>query len=895
MRKSRKGVRFGTICLFLLAATATAQNVQLSLEQQRMLNQLPASQRAAALQQLGNLQATQDALSAATAQSPTTVIALPQSPTEEPERLPVFGPGDTLVLAVQVREPVSESNELLRLRMLGGNPYQLDELGQLVIPGVGELAIAGLTEEQAMLRLNADPALAGFSMRATLLPLQPVGTDALRPFGYDLFQRGAERLSPNAAVPVAADYIVGAGDVVRVQLFGNQNMEYELPVDRDGTIRFPEIGPLSVAGLSYVGLQDLIGQRVREQFIGTQVSVTLGELRALQIFVMGDVRSPGSYAVSPMSTITSALAQSGGIANHGSMRRVQLKRGGQLVQILDVYDLLLRGDTRSDVRLRAGDVVFVPPVGTRVTVAGEVNRPAIYEYIGAANVEDVIGLAGGLTSKAYRAGVKIERFEPDSGLRVVQAGQDDRAGRGVKVHDGDTVVVPAGVAQLEESVILAGNLQRPGEFQWRPGLRISDLITNSRDLKDGSDLNYLLIRREAMPNAELAVVSVDLEAAWRQRGGDADVVLEPRDTVYVFDLEVGRGHIVEPLIAELRQRTSRHRPLAVARIGGQVNAAGEYPIEAGMRISDLVRAGGGLAEAAYVTEAEITRYVVIAGEERETELLRVDLQRALSEDSSADLSIQPFDYLNIKEIPRWRDQAIVDIRGEIAFPGRYPIRQGETLTSVIRRAGGLTELAFPGGSVFTRDALRQREREQVEVLARRIESDLSTMAISDPERSEAISIGQSLLRQLRESQPVGRLVIDLNRVLAGYDNDVILRDGDSLLIPVEAQEVTVLGEVQYATSHLYDPSLTRDEYINKSGGATRKADARNTYVVRANGEVSIGNRSRFFTRSRGVGIEPGDTIVVPLHVDRVRPITLWTSATQVVYNLAIAAAAVNSF
>ncbi len=169
------------------------------------------------------------------------------------------------------------------------------------------------------------------------------------------------------------------------------------------------------------------------------------------------------------------------------------------------------------------------------------------------------------------------------------------------------------------------------------------------------------------------------------------------------------------------------------------------------------------------------------------------------------------------------------------------------------------------------------------------------MAISDPERSEAISIGQSLLRQLRESQPVGRLVIDLNRVLAGYDNDVILRDGDSLLIPVEAQEVTVLGEVQYATSHLYDPSLTRDEYINKSGGATRKADARNTYVVRANGEVSIGNRSRFFTRSRGVGIEPGDTIVVPLHVDRVRPITLWTSATQVVYNLAIAAAAVNSF
>jgi protein involved in polysaccharide export with SLBB domain len=185
-------------------------------------------------------------------------------------------------------------------------------------------------------------------------------------------------------------------------------------------IRFPEIGPISVAGRSYASVQQLIGERVREQFIGTQVSVTLGELRALQVFVVGDVKSPGSYAVSPMSTITSALALSGGVARQGSLRRIQLKRQGEVVQTLDVYDVLLRGDTRNDIRLQSGDVVFVPPVGTRVTVAGEVNRPAIYEYRGAANVEDVIGLAGGLKPTAYKPGVKIERLERTRTMREAE-------------------------------------------------------------------------------------------------------------------------------------------------------------------------------------------------------------------------------------------------------------------------------------------------------------------------------------------------------------------------------------------------------------------------------------------------------------------------------------------
>ncbi len=904
-RARRWAIVLALVAAVLVSAGVNAQSISLTPEQQRLLNQLPPSQREAAMQQIRNLQRSSGA-SATAGQTAETAqgMATPVPPEdEEPEGPPIFAAGDTLVLSADIRETdrpaepasVREAREALRQRLLARNPYRLDALGRLALAGVGEIGLAGLTEEQATLRLAAEPSLSGLEIVVNRLPLEPVGVEALEPFGYELFERDPARLKPNEAIPVAADYLVGPGDTLRIQLFGNQNADYDLPVERNGMVRFPEIGPISVAGLGYQQVQELIGQRVREQFIGTQVSVTLGELRALQVFVVGDVKAPGSYAVSPMATITTALALGGGVARQGSLRRIQLKRQGQVLQTLDVYDVLLRGDTRGDARLQSGDVVFVPPVGTRVAVAGEVNRPAIYEYRGAANVEDVIGLAGGLKPTAYRAGVKIERLDPGAGLQVLAADQESADGRSLKVADGDTVIVPKGVAQLERSIRLVGNVQRPGEYQWRPGLRISDLIRSSRDLKEGSDLNYLLIRREVVPNAELTVLSADAQAAWTARGTAADVVLQPRDTVYVFDLEVGREHIVEPLIDELRLRSSRSRPLPVARIGGQVNAEGEYPLEPAMRVSDLVRAGGGLAESAYLASAELTRYELVDGETRQVALIEIDLERAMAGDTSQDIPIQSFDYLNVKEIPRWRDQEFVEIFGEVAFPGRYPIKQGETLGSVLARAGGLTELAFPQGSVFTREALKEREREQLEVLANRLESDLASMSLSDSGQSEAISVGQALLRQLRGARPVGRLVIDLEGLVAGRSEDIALRSGDRLMVPVQAQEVTVLGEVQYTTSHLHDPGLSRDEYIDKSGGMTRKADASRTYVVRASGEVVVSGGSRFFARSAGVDIRPGDTIVVPLHADKIRPITLWTNATQILYNLAIAAAAVNSF
>jgi protein involved in polysaccharide export with SLBB domain len=462
------------------------------------------------------------------------------------------------------------------------------------------------------------------------------------------------------------------------------------------------------------------------------------------------------------------------------------------------------------------------------------------------------------------------------------------------VRDGDILRVLPNLTQLENSVRLEGNVFQPGLYQWFPGMRVSNLLPSPELVKPMSDLSYVLIRREREPNVATDVVSADLAAIWQRRPGAQDVALQPRDTVYVFNLDVGRGHIVGPLIDELIAQAPPNSPLPTVRIGGQIRAEGEYPLETGMQISDLLRAGGGLNQAAYAMDAELTRYAVIDGQYRETELVAVDLASVLRGDSSADIALAPYDYLNVKLVPRWRGEETISISGEVVFPGNYPIRRGESLSSALERAGGLTDLAFPEGSIFTRRELVEREREQLEVLARRIERDLAAISVTDPNASQTISTGQTLITQLRESVATGRLVIRLDDIVRGVrDADVILKNGDQLIVPDQRQEVTVLGEVQYATSHVFDRTSTRDDYIAKSGGLTSRADRGRIYVVRANGEVVANSGGRWFQNEAGGGMRPGDSIVVPLDVDQ--PLARWAAITQIVYQLAVAAAAVSSF
>ena len=291
------------------------------------------------------------------------------------------------------------------------------------------------------------------------------------------------------------------------------------------------------------------------------------------------------------------------------------------------------------------------------------------------------------------------------------------------------------------------------------------------------------------------------------------------------------------------------------------------------------------------------RYQVSNGQVRRTELVDVDLGAALQESASANLTLQPFDTLTVKEVPEWQDRESVTLRGEVRFPGVYAIRRGETLKSVIGRAGGLSQYAFAEGSVFTRAELKRREQEQLDMLADRMQRDLALLALQGAAANQAgaataLSVGQSLLGQLKNAQAVGRLVIDVTRLErspVGSIYDVILHDGDTLIVPRFQQQVTVIGEVQTATSHLYSPKLSRDDYIALSGGMTRHADGGRIYIVRASGTVvAAESGSRWFQHGGSVAIKPGDTIVVPLDTEHIPALPLWTQVTQILYNIAIA-------
>ena len=902
-------------CLAVIAAalvlsavsvdTSFAQVPTPTPEQLQLLNSLPPAQRQALMDQYRNFQRQQAQQGGAPEPQPgdidplTELLFEPELTEEEELELeedPRLEPGSTVVIEFNLASIAAAGSASVQQRLLEGNPYVLDESGFLNLPGIPRIGFGGLNVDEAGVRLEADAALQDFDMFVTLLPLEPTGADGLERFGYSLFESRDEfALQPATDVPVPADYLLGPGDALNVQLFGNINLEYYLIVSREGSISFPEIGPISVAGLDFQEARNTISERVAEQLIGVRSSITLGELRTVRVFVLGEVAEPGSYAVSGLSTMTNALFESGGVSEVGTLRQIELKRNGETITTLDLYDLLLRGDTSNDARLQPGDVIFVPPIGDTIAVSGEVIRPGIYELLGGESLRSNIDLAGGLTALADATNVRLERIVSGRGITVEDINLSSSEFSASPSQNGDFLHVLPNLDQLEDVVVLEGNVQQPGRYQWSQGMYLTDLISSSEMLKPMSDVGYVLVRRERSRNLFIDVLSVDLASALASPRGPADLALQPRDTIHVFNLEIGREHILEPLLEELRAQVPVVTPVvAVARIGGSVRAPGEYPLEPGMTVSDLIRAGGGLSESAYVIDAELTRYEVVNGEYRETELVTVDLAGVLNGVTGADLVLSAHDYLNIREVPRWGQQQSVELRGEVVFPGVYPIRQGETLYSVLERAGGLTEFAFPEGTIFLREELREREREQLETLAERIQGDLVALSLSDPGATQALSIGQSLVAQIEEAQPVGRMVVSLDRIAQGdVAQDVLLKAQDRILVPSVTQAVTVLGEVQYATSHLYEPGLTRDEYLQRSGGLTANADDERVYVVRANGQVEIETGSRWFRRSRNGEIRPGDSIVVPLDTDRVRPLVFWTSATSVIYNLAIAVAAIN--
>jgi protein involved in polysaccharide export with SLBB domain len=540
-----------------------------------------------------------------------------------------------------------------------------------------------------------------------------------------------------------------------------------------------------------------------------------------------------------------------------------------------------------------------------------VRRPAIYELKTEKSVAQVLDIAGGLLPDTDGKLVQLERIQPSRLREMVNIDLTSNAGLTAEVANGDKLHVPAIRPTLENSVTLSGYVFRPGSFEYHPGLRLSDILSSFDELRPNADRHYVMIRREVPPEEKVEVISADLERALAARGSAADPELRPRDKIIAFDLSASRERVVAPVIRDLELQGAPDKPAQIVSVDGKVKAPGRYPLEPGMHVSDLIRAGGSLDDSAYGGEAELTRYEVVNGDARQTALIPIDLAAIRKGDAAADVQLKPYDMLVIKITPQWMEPGTIELAGEVRFPGRYPIHRGETLSSAIHRAGGFTDLAFVEGAVYIREELKQREKDQLVLLSNRLQSDMTALSLEVVSSStltnnangaasatQALAIGQQLLTQLRELKPIGRLVIDVNRVMKGRPGapgDVMVREGDRLLIPQQSQEITVMGEVQSPTSHVYRAGLTRDDYIAKSGGATQKADWKRVYVVRANGDVVTGERRGWFRRSQTVEMRPGDTIIVPLDTERVRKLPLWQAVTTIIYNLTLGIYAIRHF
>ncbi len=713
---------------------------------------------------------------------------------------------------------------------------------------------------------------------------------ALKIFGLDMFAGEPSTFAPLSDVPVPSEYMVGPGDTVNVQLFGKENNNYQLVVQRDGSVQFPELGPISLVGLNFAEVKRLLTSKINNTMIGVDANVSMGELRSIRIFIAGEAYKPGTYTVSGLATMTQALYVSGGLSDIGSLRHIQLKRKGKLIGTLDLYDLLLKGDTSDDLRLQSGDVVFIPAARAYVTIDGEVRRPAIYELKGHETLAQAIAMAGGLKATGYPQAVTVERFS-DKHLKTVlslnlTSGSESRE----FIKDGDKIEVQPTSQRIDNSVDITGAVIRPGQYQWKNGIRVSDLFRSVwGDLEVTADLDYSLVLRQINAHGDITVKQFSVGKAISHPESADNLTLRPRDQIIIFKYE-DREEQLATVVEKLQKQTRLGEESQLVEVNGNVRFPGIYPLGDKNHVADLVVAAGGLQEGSYTMSAELTRQEVNPQTGVSITHQAINIGKALEKQKAHNLKLRFRDILTVRTLPYWQETRWVKVKGEVRFPGTYSIQRGETMKEVLERAGGLTYDAFPFGAVFLRDSVKEKEKEQVRKLADELRREIAAKALTKEGGSISYDQAQLMLNQLENIEIIGRLSIDLKGIISDAANaDIQLEANDELYIPAKNQTVSVMGQVQYPSTHRFVPDDSFEQYLEMAGGPRKRADEGRSYILRANGSVIFPNETWF---SSGTEIMPGDTIIVPLDTEYKDTLTLWQQVTNVIYNSAVAVASI---
>ncbi len=781
---------------------------------------------------------------------------------------------------------------LRALRSSGQEPSALSQPNDVELPGPNDLEAPRPVGERPKGPSPTERLISGRMITEVSTELQQ--------FGYDLFSRSVSTFAPVTNVPVGPDYVIGPGDSFNVTLWGRVDAQFVLTVDRNGQVVIPQVGALRVWGMSFDEMQDYLQHELSRKYTDFRMSVTMDRLRVIRIFVVGEAAVPGTYTVSSLSTVINALVAAGGPSKNGSLRKIQLRRNGAEPVSIDLYDFLLGGDRSGDARLQDGDTIFIPLIGPVVGVAGNVKRPAIYEMAESMTLGEVLDLAGGVTFAGWLQRVQVERIEDHRKRIVVDFDLTDGTGGGASpletvLRDGDVVKIFSVEAGTQDIVRLEGHVARPGPYEWKPGMRLADILTGYDVLRPQPNLDYGQIERLVPP--DLHAIYLPFHPG-RLLAGEAseNIELAQYDTIRLF-----------------RWDQRNYRTVAIS---GMVFDPNRYRLVPDMRLSDLIDAAGGLRKDAYHRSAEVTR-PHISQDGVSTEKIEVDLARALAGDPEHDILLSDRDTIVVRPIPELDFDRKAEIRGQVRFPGIYPIRRQETLSSLIERAGGYTEQAYLQGAVFTRDSARQVQRRRLDQMIRQVEESVLGSAeqsfgiASDAESVEgqqaALEAKQELLARLRTTEITGRVVVKLSALerLRGTKYDIELEDGDQLNVPQTPGVVHVVGEVFNETSLLYEPDRTIGYYLRRVGGMTKDADEKQLSVIKADGSVISRQQSRgklifwdndfnqwSFSGFMNAELDPGDTIVVPRKLDRYFWLRTTKDITQIVFQIAVAAGVV---
>jgi protein involved in polysaccharide export with SLBB domain len=723
----------------------------------------------------------------------------------------------------------------------------------------------------------------------------------VKQYGYSFFYQPPASFLPVQAVPVGPDYVIGPGDTIRVIIWGSVQGEYNLTVDRNGQVEIPKVGVVHVSSMTFKQLRQVMDREFARQYNNFQMSVTLDNLRTIQVYVVGQARFPGSYAVSSLSTLVSALFAAGGPGKSGSLRDIQVRRGGKVITHFDMYDFLLRGDKRRDIRLQSEDVIFIPPIGPMVAIG----TPKTDIEIGAAlktlarvtlQAEDSQpGYSQGQQSypqaqQGYSQATKTPElsWKKQEDMRIMEPNKEEpRVGR----------IKPPADNWLDQETI-----DKEKEFEKRYGISLTEAVTKLATSK-GLDLGGPVkvqgiyeLKNEKNLRELLALAGGLGDTAFK---GRVQVLrVEGRQSMVLLDEDLGKvisqresfrlvdGDLVEIFgVPEMVENK--------VAIAGAVKNPGEFGFRDNMRVKDLIGYAGGILQQADKSQAEITR-VNITTQGPETTRFYFRLFGALNNLPQDNVVLKPNDYLFIRTVPNWDIYKTVQIAGEVKSPGTYSIQKGELLSSVLARTGGFTAGAYLLGGVLIRESTKVLQKQQLNAAIDRLQArvlatagEKATVAIDSEEAKSAESASkqqQMLITALRKVEPLGRVVIQLDdpERLRGTPNDITLQEGDRLIVPLAPGTVNVVGAVFAPTALVYSPYRTVKEYLTMAGGTTEIAEDKEIYVIKANGAAvsrkgfswlkASWDGTKYGYHPGGISslrLDPGDTIVVPEQLERI--------------------------